>query len=415
MLGRQSSEYVSAIRQIQPPKTLSQPRSFLGKMNYYRKFIPRYAEIASPIIDATTAANHRTDKIIQQSKECLEAVEALKAIITRDPILAHPQWGKNDQPFFLYTDWSLKALAAKITQYQMDLDTGQMIERVIVYDSKKLTKQQMRMDSNKGELFNFIWACNKHRFLLFGRPFVWFTDNKNLKSIHTMQFPRNISNRWINTIANFNFEVRHRSGKHHSDVDYLSRHGASEHHNGREEDEIFDDDENAILIHEINLNTSTSPENTQHNNTIANDVPSINNSSTAPTAPTNLPSTMPSSTSGLEHELTPKDVIKEEQNRDQTIQLVKEWLNSNKTPERHELLSLPVEARQYAGILPALEVQDGLLVREKLPNEHLELKNARICIPQALAPQIIKEVHHQAQHGRFYKTYHLLLSRFWLP
>ena len=125
-------EYISAILQIKPPATVTQSRSFLGKMNYYRRFIPRYSEIASPIVDATTAANKNGDKRIKQTPEFLQAVESLKTAITTEPILAHPQWGEHDEKFNLYTDWSNKAIAAKITQDQFDDETGKLVQRVIL-------------------------------------------------------------------------------------------------------------------------------------------------------------------------------------------------------------------------------------------------------------------------------------------
>ena len=90
---------------------------------------------------------------IKQTPKFLQAVESLKTAITTEPILAHPQWGEHDEKFNLYTDWSNKAIAAKITQDQLDDKTGKLVPRVILYDSKKLIKQQSRMDSNKGELF----------------------------------------------------------------------------------------------------------------------------------------------------------------------------------------------------------------------------------------------------------------------
>ena len=105
------------------------------------------------------------------------------------------------------------------------------------------------MHAHKVELFAFIYFCNKHRFLLFGWKFKWFTDNISLLSVDSMKCPRNISNRWIDTLANFTFEVKHRKGKDNSDVDYLIREGATQEPDVEEEDENFDQEDNPILIH----------------------------------------------------------------------------------------------------------------------------------------------------------------------
>ena len=52
--------------------------------------------------------------------------------------------------------------------------------------------------------------------------------------------------------------------------------------------------------------------------------------------------------------------------------MTKEWLEYGILPDRTELLEIPLELRQYIGILPALQVpEDGLLVRKGLLEKHL--------------------------------------------
>ena len=80
------------------------------------------------------------------------------------------------------------------------------------------------------------------------------------------------------------------------------------------------------------------------------------------------------------------------------------------------MLKRPIEQRQYAGIFPALKIQqDGLLVRKKLSQEHLEMSEIRPCIPKTLQDKLIMETHRQAGHVRLHKTFHLILQRYWMP
>mgnify|MGYP003300756374 CR=1 FL=1 len=67
--------------------------------------------------------------------------------------------------------------------------------------------------------------------------------------------------------------------------------------------------------------------------------------------------------------------FKQAQDHDEIIQVTKEWLKSGILPDRTELLEIPLELRQYIEILLALQVlKDGLLVRKRLPGEHLEMR-----------------------------------------
>ncbi|GBM08863.1 Retrovirus-related Pol polyprotein from transposon 297 [Araneus ventricosus] len=44
---------VKVIRELEAPRTKTQLRSLLGLMNYYRDYIPRYADIAHPLTELT--------------------------------------------------------------------------------------------------------------------------------------------------------------------------------------------------------------------------------------------------------------------------------------------------------------------------------------------------------------------------
>ena len=82
-----------------PPDTdLTETRKFLGFVGYYRKFIPKYSDIARPLTNLT-----RKDIPFEWSKACQAAFEMLKEYLLKQPILKYP---KPDQPYILYTDAS---------------------------------------------------------------------------------------------------------------------------------------------------------------------------------------------------------------------------------------------------------------------------------------------------------------------
>nr|XP_054751019.1 uncharacterized protein LOC129256850 isoform X2 [Lytechinus pictus] len=80
-------EKVTAIQEVKQPKTKKQLRSFLGMMNYYRKFIPNYAAIAVPLTDKTKKLE---PNIIKWETSQENAFHALKSKLANPPILHLP-------------------------------------------------------------------------------------------------------------------------------------------------------------------------------------------------------------------------------------------------------------------------------------------------------------------------------------
>ena len=101
-------EKLESLQQMPAPTDLTEVRKFLGFVGYYRKFIPKYSDIARPLTNLT-----RKDMPFEWSKACQAAFEMLKEYLLKEPILKYP---KPDQPYILYTDASKYAWAGVLTQ-----------------------------------------------------------------------------------------------------------------------------------------------------------------------------------------------------------------------------------------------------------------------------------------------------------
>ena len=92
----------------EPPKSVHQVRSFLGLAGYYRRFIPNFSKISKPI----TELLKKGVKYVW-SKECDEAFQTLKKLLTTSPVLAQPDITK---PFDVYCDASGTGLGCVLMQ-----------------------------------------------------------------------------------------------------------------------------------------------------------------------------------------------------------------------------------------------------------------------------------------------------------
>ena len=98
------SSLLAAIREIPPPKTSTEVRSFLGLAGYYRRYVKGFAAIAAPLHALT-----RKDAVFHWSENCQTAFDRLKTLLTTSPITAFPDFS---QAFRLYTDASTAGLGA---------------------------------------------------------------------------------------------------------------------------------------------------------------------------------------------------------------------------------------------------------------------------------------------------------------
>ena len=81
---------ILAILEWEPTTKETELRSFLGLVNYYRRFIKSYSTIAAPLTDLL-----KKNRAWDWNSECQEAFEALKRVVTEEPVLTLPNFNKS--------------------------------------------------------------------------------------------------------------------------------------------------------------------------------------------------------------------------------------------------------------------------------------------------------------------------------
>ncbi|KAE8239258.1 hypothetical protein A4X06_0g8411 [Tilletia controversa] len=145
LLGRKVSgagvavwkERASAVAELARPSTLQALYHVLGLFGYYRAFVHKFAEVAAPLtrllrgwryettdgqsrlvsVDGKTAVASRVS--IPWADAQQRSFDALKAAISRPPVLAHPNPA---HPYILYVDASKDAFAAILHQVCIEDD-----------------------------------------------------------------------------------------------------------------------------------------------------------------------------------------------------------------------------------------------------------------------------------------------------
>ena len=206
---------IEAIKDWPIPKTVTEVRSFLGFMNYYHKFIPKYAQVARPINQLVSGENANKKKtLVDWIHECQVAFEHLKHLCSQTPILAYANYTK---PFKLHTEASENGLGAVLYQKQ---DNG--MESVIVYANRTLSKSERNYDAHNLEFLALKWSITErfHEYQ-YGGHFEVYTDNNPLTYILTTAKLDATGQRWVASLANYNFKIFYKGGKLNVEVDAL--------------------------------------------------------------------------------------------------------------------------------------------------------------------------------------------------
>jgi len=190
------------------PSNLHEVGSFFGLCSYYRRFVAGFSTIAAPLHALT-----KKNAVFRWTEECDGAFRSLKRSLKTAPILSIP---RDNASYVLDTDASNTGLGVVLSQLQ----DGE--EKVILYASRLLSKAERNYDTTK-ELLAVVYGLKQCRQYLLGRKFVVRTDHAALSWLRRTPEPMPQLARWLTFIEEFSFDVQHRVGTKHQNVDSLSR------------------------------------------------------------------------------------------------------------------------------------------------------------------------------------------------
>ncbi|XP_041483470.1 uncharacterized protein LOC121430260 [Lytechinus variegatus] len=210
---RPQSDKLLKIQDAKPPRTKKELRSFLGFVGYYRRFIPNFAAVASPLTDLTKA---KLPNRIEWGDSQEGAFNALKAHLASSPILQLPN---SDKPYFLRTDASNIGIGAVLLQ-----ENEETKEKFPVsYSSKKLLPREKSYATVEKEALAIVWGIQKYEPYLYGREFVLQTDHQALTYLHRAKQTNARIMRWALTLQPYRFRVESIKSSQNVGADFLSR------------------------------------------------------------------------------------------------------------------------------------------------------------------------------------------------
>lgn len=210
------SEKVDAILQLPRPTTIKELRRYLGMLNFYRRHLPKTAELQAPLTAALAGPKVKGSSPVQWTEAMCAAFEATKQSMADAALLAHP---KLDAPLALVVDASQTAIGAALQQW------AENSWQPLAFYSHKLSPSQRKWSTYDRELLAVYQAVKYFRPQVEARVFTIYTDHKPL----TFAFKRNSANcsprqfNYLEFVAQFSTDIRHISGINNVVADCLSR------------------------------------------------------------------------------------------------------------------------------------------------------------------------------------------------
>jgi hypothetical protein len=183
-------------------------RRYLGFMNYFSRFLPRYSSVAACLHDQVK------DDAPPWSDEHTRAWHELAAMLRRVTMLYHPVFGK---PFHVFFDASIRAIGGALMQEH----EGEL--RPVAFCARKLTSAEINYTTTEQEMLAMVFCFKQWRCYLEGTQTFLHTDHEPLTWLATQPLPNRRQARWLEFLSRFQFELLYVKGDKNVVADALSR------------------------------------------------------------------------------------------------------------------------------------------------------------------------------------------------
>ena len=140
---------IKAIIEMKPPRTTTEVKSFMGRLQYISRFINQLTSICEPIFKLM-----KKNADIEWNADCQEAFEKIKKYLVNPPILCPPH---KDKPLLLYLTVTDTAIGAMLAQEKKD----SKVEHAIYFVSRKFQGSELNYPALEKTCAALVWVVGK--------------------------------------------------------------------------------------------------------------------------------------------------------------------------------------------------------------------------------------------------------------
>ena len=202
-------EKLESIAKMPTPKNAKQVKQFLGLVGYYRKFVPRFADISKILTKLT-----QKDEDLKWTTECDKCFQLSKEYLQEAPILRYPDPAAS---YTLYTDTSKYAYAGVLTQCVDETD------HPVAYVSGLFRGSQLNWAALTKEAYAIYMSVKKLSFYLDSACITVRSDHLPLKRFLEKNTLNAKVNNWVVELKSQKTDFKFISGIKNVLADTLSR------------------------------------------------------------------------------------------------------------------------------------------------------------------------------------------------
>ena len=207
---------LDCIQHMPVPKNVKEIKQFLGLTGFYRKFVPRFADISRPLTTLT-----KKDKKFEWTPACQKSFNLLKETLCGEPALKYADTSK---PYTLYTDASKFGWAGVLTQSHTTVIDGKSTttDHPVAFVSGLFRGSQLNWATLMKEAFAIYMCVKKLSIYLTDAQILLRSDHKPLEKFLQKNTLNSKVNNWAMELEAFNIQFDYIKGSSNVLADTLS-------------------------------------------------------------------------------------------------------------------------------------------------------------------------------------------------
>ena len=195
-----------SIKHMPLPKDVKEIKQFLGLTGYFRKFVPRFADISRPLTTLT-----KKDQKFEWTPACQKSFKLLKEALCCEPVLKYAHVSK---PYTLYTDASKFGWAGVLIQKHTADVNGKQIttDHPVTFVSGLFRGSQLNWATLTKEAFAIYMSVKKLSFYLTDAQILLRSDHKPLEKFLLKNTLNSKVNNWAMELEAFNIQFDYIKG-----------------------------------------------------------------------------------------------------------------------------------------------------------------------------------------------------------